>query len=318
MGYVCLLMGNSMKRDLTHEYINYIQVEKGLSKNSLDSYRRDLFKLKDWAAKSSRDTSQLNEKEIAAWVRYLSLQGLAPKSIARIVSTARGFFRFLLLDRHIQSDPMANVVVPQANQNVPRFLSEEDMERLLNAPPENDVDGIRDRAMLEILYATGVRVSELINLTLDSVDTERGVLQCLGKGNKHRRIPVGRSALRWVQKYLSIRQDVVRGKAVRRLFVKRNGQDLTRQWFWERLHSYAIACGMRDVSPHVIRHSFATHLLQRGADTRSVQSLLGHSDIGTTQIYTHVTGQRLRAVYDKCHPRALNNLPPEVLEKTRD
>lgn len=291
-------------RDLIREYLAYMQVEKGLSANSIASYRRDLAKLKLWASSNNIEPQNLTKKEAAAWIRSLTTAGLSPRSVARAVSGAKGFCRFLLLDGHIKCDPFGDVVVPQSAQSIPRFLNEEEMERLLSAPDVECLEGVRDRAMLELLYATGLRVSELVGLPVGSVDPMQGVLECTGKGNKHRRIPVGRSALSWLSAYIPAREKLLDGRESKTLFIRTGGRSLTRHYFWATLRAYALACGVNDVSPHVLRHSFATHLMQRGADSRSVQSLLGHSDIGTTQIYTHITGARLRSTYDEHHPRA--------------
>jgi integrase/recombinase XerD len=224
--------------------------------------------------------------------------------VARAVSAARGFFRYLLLDGHVRLDPTAEIVSPQAEQKLPRFLSQEEVERLLTAPDTASPEGVRDRAMIELLYATGLRVSELVGLTKSSVDLDGGVLSCTGKGSKQRRIPVGRSALAWLQKYEAARRSLLAGRESQRLFVGYLGRPITRQGFYKTLAAHAERVGVDGVTPHVLRHSFATHLLEHGADTRSVQAMLGHADLATTQIYTHVTGKRLRTVYERHHPRA--------------
>ena len=295
-----------MERDLLREHLSYIQIEKGLSPNSLAGYRRDLEKLKHWALSKGKAPQDLDEGDLSAWIGDLSRGGLSPRSIARAISAARGFFHFLLLDGHLKSDPLINLKAPQAAQNVPHFLSEEQMERLLQMPQTETPEGLRDRALLELMYATGLRVSEVVGLKLSDVETERGVLECQGKGSKQRRVPLGRSALFWLESYLRRRRELLgegRNNAPQ-LFLGRGGERLTRQTVWARLRQYAQKAGLKGVTPHSLRHSFATHLLQRGADSRTVQTLLGHSDLGTTQIYTHITGQRLRATYDRHHPRA--------------
>lgn len=293
-----------MPRDLLREYLAYLQVEKGLSANSLSSYGRDLEKLRRWAAELGKEPGKLCEKEMTAWIRSLSRGGLSARSIARILSSGRGFFRFLLLDGHVDRDPLVNIVAPQSGQTLPRFLNEDEIALLLNAPDIHTDGGVRDRALLELLYATGLRVSELVGLTLGDIDMERGLLECHGKGSKQRQVPVGRSAQRWLSEYMPVRGRLAAGRDVNRLFIKSGGKALTRQWVWARLQEYAEKIGLKGVTPHGLRHSFATHLLQRGADSRSVQAMLGHSDLGTTQIYTHITGQRLRSTYDTHHPRA--------------
>lgn len=292
-----------MARDLIREHLSYIQVEKGLAANSLVSYRRDLEKLRKWADLQGRGVGELNKGELSQWVMSLSRGGLGPRSLARTISAARGFYRFLLLDGHLTSDPTSDLIPPQPSQKLPRFLSQDEMERLINAPDTSAPEGIRDRAIIELLYATGLRVSELVSLNVSQLDADQGLLGVTGKGNKQRKIPVGRSALFWLREYQGGRT-LLAGRESLRLFVGRGGHPLTRQSVWTALKKHASTAGVRGVSPHVLRHSFATHLLDHGADTRSVQAMLGHSDLATTQIYTHVTSERLRATYERCHPRA--------------
>lgn len=292
-----------MTRNLVREHLAYMQMEKGLSANSLAGYRCDLGKLERWAKAHDRELQNLTRSDIQAWIRTLVQSGLAPKSVRRAASAARNFFRFLLLDGHMMIDPAANVTVPNVSSLLPRFLTQQEVELLLDAPDLTNWKGVRDRALLEVLYATGLRVSELLALTSSSIDSDRGVLICIGKGNKQRYIPVGRSALFWLSKYTGTRECIARAKT-RVMFVNESGKPLTRQNVWMLLKRYAACVGLEQVTPHTLRHSFATHLLQRGADSRSVQSLLGHSDISTTQIYIHLTNRRLRSTYDRCHPRA--------------
>ncbi len=244
------------------------------------------------------------QEGLKQFVMSLTRAGLSPRSVSRALSTVRGFYRFLLVDGHLTTDPTANLISPQAGQKLPRFLTEEEMGRLLGAPDTTTAEGVRDRTLIELLYATGLRVSELVSLTRRSIDLDRGLLNCTGKGSKQRQVPVGRGALEWLQKYQTARRALLDGRESERLFVAAGGRALTRQAVWTTLRDYAEGAGLRGVSPHVLRHSFATHLLEHGADTRSVQAMLGHSDLATTQIYTHVTGERLRNVYEKHHPRA--------------
>jgi integrase/recombinase XerD len=293
-----------MARDLIREYVSYLQVEKGLSKNSVESYRRDLARLKARAESCGCEPQALDKAEMTQFVMSLTREGLAPRSVGRAVSAVRGFFRFLLLDGHVTADPTADLMAPQGGQKLPRFLTQEEMERLLEAPDTTSHEGVRDRALIEVLYATGLRVTELVTLTTASVDIDGGVLFCMGKGSKQRRVPVGRSAVEWLQRYHSARRALLAGHEAQRLFVGYLGRPLTRQNVWAMLKRYAAQAHLRGVTPHVLRHSFATHLLEHGADTRSVQAMLGHSDLATTQIYTHVTGDRLRSVYERHHPRA--------------
>jgi integrase/recombinase XerD len=293
-----------MARDLIREYLLYLQVEKGLAASSVESYRGELEKLRAWAAARGRAPEGLGQEELKQFVMSLTRAGLSPRSVGRALSTVRGFYRFLLVDGHLTADPTANLMSPQAGQKLPRFLTEEEMGRLLDAPDVSTAEGVRDRTLMELLYATGLRVSELVSLTRRSIDLERGLLTCTGKGSKQRHVPIGRGALEWLQKYQASRRALLGGRDSERLFVAGGGRALTRQAVWATLRDYAEGAGLRGVSPHVLRHSFATHLLEHGADTRSVQAMLGHTDLATTQIYTHVTGERLRNVYEKHHPRA--------------
>lgn len=293
-----------MKRDLIREHLSYVRVEKGLSQNSLASYGRDLAKLRAFAEERGRDVEGLGKEDLKQFVMSLTRSGLAPRSVGRTMSAVRGFYRYLLLDGHVKMDPTADVLSPQGFQKLPRFLSHEEIEKLLEAPDTSTPLGIRDRAMMELLYATGMRVSELVSLKSGDLDVDQAILTCTGKGSKQRRIPVGRTAISWLTRYEDARRQILDGQESKLLFVGGRGRPLTRHNAWAMLKRYATAAGVSGVSPHVIRHSFATHLLERGADTRSVQTLLGHADLATTQIYTHVTNERLRSTYEKCHPRA--------------
>lgn len=293
-----------MARDLIREYLSFLQVEKGLSKNSLESYRRDLARLRAAAEAAGCEPHLLGKAEMAQFVMSLSREGLAPKSVGRALSAVRGFYRFLLLDGHVKADPTSDISAPHGEQKLPRFLTQMEMEKLLEASDISTPDGVRDRALVELLYATGLRVSELVSLDVASVDVDRGVLFCMGKGSKQRRVPVGRSALEWLQRYQASRRVLLAGRESQRLFVGYLGRPLTRQNVWAMLKRTAEKAGIDGVTPHVLRHSFATHLLEHGADTRSVQAMLGHSDLATTQIYTHVTSERIRSVYERHHPRA--------------
>ncbi len=293
---------NSSSRDLIKEFLTYIQVEKGLARHTLESYARDLAKLDRYASKLGKPAADLNRPDLRKWIAQLSREGLAPSSVARAVSAARGFFRFLMLDGHIKVHPAEDLDTPQKFSYLPRFLTEDEIERLLAAPDISTEAGIRDRAMLELMYATGLRVSELVSLKQADVDVHGGIVSCYGKGSKQRRVPVGKSAIHWLQQYAAVKAGY--GKTVYpNLFLDR-GKPLTRQFAWAMIKRHAESAGISEVSPHTLRHSFATHLIQHGADSRSVQALLGHSDISTTQIYTHITDRHLRAAYDNHHPRA--------------
>lgn len=293
-----------MARDLVREYVLYLQVEKGLAANSVESYGRDLARMKAWAEARGREPQALDKSDMTQFVMSLSREGLSPRSVARTLSATRGFFRYLLLDGHVRVDPTAEVASPQGEQKLPRFLTQEEVERLLEAPDTSTPEGVRDRAMIEVLYATGLRVSELVGLTKSSVDVDTGVLFCMGKGSKQRRVPIGRSAVSWLQRYEAARRTLLAGRESQRLFVGYLSRPITRQDFYKTIVAHGAKVGLDGVTPHVLRHSFATHLLEHGADTRSVQAMLGHADLATTQIYTHVTGERLRTVYERHHPRA--------------
>ena len=290
------------QRDFIKEFLTYIQVEKGLARHTLESYGRDLARLQLWADKGGKPLTELTRADLRKWIANLSRAGLAPTSVARAVSAARGLFRFLMLDGHIKRHPTEDLDTPQRFAYLPQFLTEEEIEQLLAAPDIATEEGVRDRALIEVMYAAGLRVSELISLKQADVDVQAGLVVCHGKGSKERRVPIGKSAIHWLQQYSSIRAGY--GKpAAPHLFLNR-GKPLTRQFAWAMIKRYASKAGVTAISPHTLRHSFATHLLQHGADSRSVQALLGHSDISTTQIYTHITDRHLRNSYDKHHPRA--------------
>lgn len=277
-------------------------MEKGLARQTLESYGRDLGRLDALANKLRKSVSELTRPDLRKWIAELSREGLAPSSVARAVSAARGFFRFLMLDGHIKHHPAEDLDTPQKFSYLPRFLTVEEIDRLLAAPDVSSDEGVRDRTMLELMYAAGLRVSEVVGLKQAQVDMLGGVVNCHGKGSKERRVPVGKSAIHWLQRYASVKAAYGQSPFPN-LFLHR-GKPLTRQQAWSIIKRYADTAGLDDVSPHTLRHSFATHLLQHGADSRSVQALLGHSDISTTQIYTHMTNQHLRAAYDNHHPRA--------------
>jgi integrase/recombinase XerD len=290
------------QRDFSKEFLTYIQVEKGLARHTLESYGRDLARLQRFADKTNKPLAELTRADLRKWIAQLSREGLAPTSVARAVSAARGLFRFLMLDGHIKRHPTEDLDTPQRFAYLPQFLTEDEIDQLLAAPDIATEAGVRDRALLEVMYAAGLRVSELVSLKQSDVDVQAGLLVCHGKGSKERRVPLGKSAIQWVQRYNVIRSRY--GKpSLPQLFVN-GGKPITRQFAWSMIKRYAKQAGVKDISPHTLRHSFATHLLQHGADSRSVQALLGHSDISTTQIYTHITDRHLRNSYDKHHPRA--------------
>lgn len=293
----------SQQRDLIKEYITYLQVEKGLARHTLESYGRDLARLERWATKTTaKPAAELTRPDLRKWIAQLSREGLSPSSVARAVSAARGFYRFLMLDGHIKIHPAEDLDTPQKFSYLPRFLTEDEIDRLFAAPDISTDEGVRDRAILELMYAAGLRVSELVSMKQTDIDLHAGVVICHGKGSKERHVPVGKSAIHWLQQYAAIKAGYGRSVYLN-LFLAR-GKPFTRYLAWATIKGHAESVGLRNVSPHTLRHSFATHLLQHGADSRSVQALLGHSDISTTQIYTHMTDKHLRTSYDNHHPRA--------------
>jgi integrase/recombinase XerD len=257
-----------------------------------------------FAESRGRELVTVERADVLAFIKELREAGLEPQSLARTLVTVRNLYKFLILDGHIRHDPTVNVETPRAWQTLPKFLTKEEVERLLEEPDTTTDEGLRDRAMTELLYASGLRVSEMVSLGLADVDLDAGLVTCLGKGSKERRVPVGRSAVEWVRRYLPARRRMLGDREERRLFVTARGTAVTRQMYWRRLVDYGERARLGRITPHMLRHTFATHLLEHGADLRSVQMMLGHGDISTTQIYTHVTNERLREAFRKFHPRA--------------
>lgn len=290
---------------MKRSFLQYLEVERGLSENTLTAYRRDLGKLEAFARSTGQKLEELTASDMRGFLRQLHRQGLSHRSIARALSATKGLYRFAAAEGLMPADPTEQIESSRLPRSLPRYLSLQEVERLLGAPDTKSSMGLRDRTMLETLYATGLRVSELVSLRLDDLHLDAGYLRCLGKGRKERIVPLGRSAAGWIRRYLRRGRPGVTGRSGSWLFPNRLGTRMTRQRFWQILRSCGTKCGIRQrLSPHVVRHSFATHLLERGADLRSLQLMLGHSDIGTTQIYTHVSRERLRRVYDQHHPRA--------------
>jgi len=284
------------------EFMHFCALEKGLAPNTLEAYRTDLerfVKFLDTAAVPAREA-------LLVYLNSLYRSGLGSRSIARHLTTLRTFYRFKLAERKIEADPTEHIKSPKQWQTIPHYLNGEQIERLLAAPDEAKPTGLRDKAMIELLYGTGLRVSELCHLRLGDIERKLGFVRATGKGNKQRLIPAGRPALDLVERYLeTARPRILKQKTSPWLFVTARGGCLTRQAFWHALTLHGKKAGIfHDLSPHVLRHSFATHLLEGGADLRSVQTMLGHADISTTQIYTHVMRSRLRNTVDEHHPRA--------------
>ncbi len=289
-------------------FLRYCRTEKGLAANSLEAYRRDLVQLAGWLGQTALKSVRLNT--LRSYLDYLRQKRLSNRSIARQVAAIRSFFGFLLEEGDIPSNPAELLVAPQIGTSLPKYLDTAKVDQLLTSPEEDSTTGLRDRAMLDLLYATGVRVSELIKVRIADLDELEGTLRVIGKGNKQRIVPVGKQALASVARYRAEqREKLLKGRVSPFLFVTARGGAMTRQAFWKLLRGHGRSVGIfRSLSPHVLRHSFATHLLEGGADLRSVQSMLGHSDIGTTQIYTHVMRSRLRQTVDRHHPRASRTL----------
>lgn len=287
-------------------FLNYLLVEKGLAKNSLDSYGRDMVRYLDFLeGRGCVDPSGVRSVDVADFLASLKERGLAPRSRARALSSVRMFHRFLLVEGYAEVNPTAIIEAPKTVAKLPQVLTGREVEALLAAPGDDSNIDIRDRAMLELLYATGLRVSELVGLGLRDVNVTAGYLMAFGKGGKERLVPMGESACAAVSRYLSdTRPAMDRDGANRHLFLTRLGDRMTRQAFWNIIKKRALEAGVRkNISPHTLRHSFATHLLENGADLRSVQTMLGHADLSTTQIYTHVTRERLKRLHEQFHPR---------------
>jgi integrase/recombinase XerD len=289
-------------------FLTHLTVERRLAANSIESYARDLQGLNHFAVGQGSSVEALERQMLEAHVRELMAEGRSPRSVARAVACYRGFYRFLVLDGRLKASPAADLRPPRAWKALPRYLSIEEVDRLLAQPDVTTPRGIRDRALIELLYATGMRVSELIAVRPSDINLEASYLTCTGKGDKQRIVPMGDEAAAWVDRYVKDARAALLGRRRSpRLFVnaRGGGTGLTRVGFWKILKTYARQAGLTStLSPHTLRHSFATHLLERGADLRAIQMMLGHADLSTTQIYTHVLEQRLRTVYDRFHPRA--------------
>ena len=297
----------STGHDLVDAYVTHLRVERRLADHTLESYSRDLQRLGAFAAVRQEPVERLDRRDLEHFVDGLMNEGLSPRSVARTVAAVRGFYRFAVLSRHLTSNPADDLQSPRAWPALPKFLGVEEIERLIRQPDVSTPRGLRDRALIEALYATGLRVSELIRLRASDLNLDAGYLSTTGKGSKQRIVPIGEQATEWLVKYIRDGRPALLGKRTSPwLFVnaKRGGR-LSRVGFWKILKEYGRKAGLpRALSPHVLRHSFATHLLEHGADLRSIQMMLGHADLSTTQIYTHVLEARLRAVYDRFHPRA--------------
>ncbi len=288
-------------------YLDHVKVERGLARNTVEAYGRDLARFRKFCeSKKLDDAGAVDARHVFSYLVSLSEARLQVRSQARGLVALRGLFKHLRAERYVERDPTAEVELPRLGRPLPEVLSPDEIDRLLAAPDPRTPRGLRDQAMLETLYATGLRVSELVGLKLGEVNLSDQYLSTVGKGKKQRLVPLGDQARARIEEYLAnARPGFDRGRGAPSLFLTHHGRAMTRQGFWKLLRGYAIAAGIRKkISPHKLRHSFATHLLERGADLRAVQAMLGHADIGTTEIYTHVSRGHLRSVYDRFHPRA--------------
>ena len=293
-----------MQERAFRNYLNHLQIERGLAENTVEAYRRDVRHFLSYIQSENLPIEKIGKAELVSYVQQL-YENLVPRSIVRKIVSLRSFFRYLLLDGYLESDPAETLETPNIWQSLPEFLKEEEVELLLTAPNLNSPYGLRDRAMLEMLYATGLRVTELVRIRVDEINFEGGFVRTLGKGAKERIVPLGDSAARFLGMYISRSRKRFLRNSSPFLFLTQQGRPMTRQYFWMMIKKYGGQVGVKKkITPHILRHSFATHLLDHGADLRAVQLMLGHADISTTQIYTHVTRERLKQIYDSFHPRA--------------
>lgn len=295
------------ERDITlvERFLDALWLERGLSENTLSAYRSDLLGLSQWLQQQRTDLLGASRADLLGYLQRRVEDGARPRSSARLLSSTRRFYRYLVRERLLSEDPSARIDAPKLGRSLPKSLTEEEVEALLAAPDTSNPLGMRDRAMLEVLYASGLRVSELVGLDSPQVNMQQGLVRVLGKGNKERLVPLGEEALGWLERYLREARGLLLG-AVQSdvLFPSRRGSGMTRQAFWQLIKRYAVLAGIsKHLSPHTLRHAFATHLLNHGADLRVVQLLLGHSTLSTTQIYTHVARERLKNLHAQHHPR---------------
>ena len=294
--------------DAIELYLTHLKVERGLSPNTIENYGRDLFKLRDYCIKTEKIESveEVREGNIVEFVMSLAKNRLSVRTQARNLVAIRNLFKYLLKERLLEKDPSALVTPPKIGRRLPETLTLDEVEALLNTPDKSTTLGLRDGAMIETLYATGLRVSELVSLRTHDVDLQLGALKAFGKGRKQRIVPIGQAAREILEQYQKLsRPTILKDRVSDGLFVTGRGKIMTRQGFWKILKKYTLKAGInKNISPHKLRHSFATHLLERGADLRAVQEMLGHADVSTTEIYTHITQARLRLMYSNHHPRA--------------
>ncbi len=292
---------------LLDSFLSYLVVEKGLSENTLESYGRDVRKFLSFIEKNGiSSVEEIKYNHILDFLSHFKEQGFTATTIVRNIVSIKQFFKYLQMEKILKEDPTAHIRTPKMKKSIPGVITLDDVEQILSAPDESAPEGLRDTAMIEVLYATGIRVSELIGLKLNDVNFELGFVVVYGKGSKERIVPMGDKAKNKLLQYLKdSRPALLKSREAKALFVTRRGKGMTRQGFWKIIKNYAIKAGItKKISPHTLRHSFATHLLERGADLRTIQLMLGHSDISTTQIYTHVESERLKEIHKKYHPRS--------------
>ena len=298
-------MSEKRNSPLIDQFLDAVWLESGLSANTLAAYRTDLKKISDWLEKRKQSLDKATKAELFDYLAHTVRSGISARSSARQLSSLRRFYRYLAREGIAESDPTSDLESPVIGKTLPKTLSESSVEQLLAAPAENTALGIQDRAMLETIYASGLRVSELVNLALSELDSTAGLVRVTGKGGRERIVPLGEEALAHLGQYLNdARPELLRGRVSEAVFVTRRGGPMSRQAFWQLIKRYATVAGVDEaLSPHSLRHAFATHLLNHGADLRSVQMLLGHSNLSTTQIYTHVARARLQSLHAEHHPR---------------
>lgn len=292
-----------MVRNILENYFTYLRVEKGLSTNTLKAYRQDLAAYDTFLRGRGLSFTDAGRDDVVGFMSFLRQRGYAAGSRGRALSSLRTLYKFLNREDLIGRNPTSNIEFPRTRVRLPKFLTHHEIERLFDQPDVATDEGVRDRTMLELMYSSGLRVSELVSLNLASIDLIDGLITCTGKGSKERRVPMGRTAMRWLNQYLARRKKMLSDHPRDSLFLNSSGLSLSREGFWRIIVSYGEKAGIGHVTPHMLRHSFATHLVEGGADLRSVQTMLGHSDIGTTEVYTHVVSERLREVIDRYHPR---------------
>jgi integrase/recombinase XerD len=294
---------SSISKKIIDSFLDALWMERGLSDNTLGAYRSDLYKFSIWLQTQKIEILNADANHVLA---YLALaENTTARTVARRLSSLRRLYEYLLREAQIKQNPVSNIDAPRLGRSLPKTLTEDEVEALLDAPDTEDVLGIRDKCMLEVLYATGLRVSELVGLTVQQLNLRQGIVRVIGKGNKERLVPLGEEASVWLQQYISFsRNEILNNTMSDALFPSKRGKAMTRQTFWYMIKRYSVIAGInKSLSPHVLRHAFATHLINHGADLRVVQMILGHSDISTTQIYTHVARERLKDLHSQHHPR---------------